>query len=101
MKKTMLYDKTWKVCQGSYGIVLQAPGEGFSGGKIWEFPTRQAAEWAKKVLEQGGRLKEPPTCTPVEMDISNLPELPLPDMQKWIDYALQLSRLKIVSGKDE
>jgi len=95
-------DKTWKVCQGFYGIVLRAPGQGFPGGKVWEFPTRQAAEWAKKVLEQGGRSKEPPTCTPVEMDISDLPELsPPPELQEYIDYALQLSRLKIVERGDE
>jgi hypothetical protein len=100
MKKINLYDKTWKVCQGSYGIVLRAPGEGFPGGTIWEFPTRQAAEWAKKVLEQGGRLNEPPTCTPLELDISDLPKMPLPDMQKWIGYGLQLSKLKIVRKED-
>lgn len=62
MKKTNPADKTWRVCQVAYGIVLRAPGDAFPGGMIWEFPTRQAAEAAKKTLQQGGELKNSPTA---------------------------------------
>ncbi len=45
---------TWRVCQGSYGIVILRSDKPFPGGKRWEgFKSKKEAEAAVHWIEKG------------------------------------------------
>lgn len=45
---------TWRVCQGSYGIMVIRSDKPFPGGKRWEgFVSRKEAEAAAFLIGQG------------------------------------------------